>query len=294
MALDILPPDLPWHLSAALILDGVSLSGLPKKLYEWSDQPAFEQLYLETKQAPLADISPCLVAVKGPEDPVLHEFLSLTSEDCGYLLFSEASWEQQVDHMRWLTQVRAPSGEIVLLRRADPAVLSTLLLTTAKDQSSEITGPFERLVLPDAMKNDWLVFQPTKRLTQPSRKDLYQLSDLQLTALGDVSFQQVVVRLDRHLQMKFPAYGSEWPSGSRRTALTQLADEAYSRGFCSEGDIQLYSGIFGLLGENALEAHRDINHLLDARSSETPSQRLRRAFDKAQGRAAIHTGIGHV
>lgn len=294
MALDILPSDLPWHLSATLILDGVSLSGLPKKLYEWSEQPVFEQLYLETKQAPLADISPCLVAIEGPEDPVLHEFLSLTSLDCGYLLFSEAPWEQQVEHLRWLTQVRAPSGEVVLLRLADPAVSSALLLAAGTNQSSEIIGPFERLVLPDAMKNDWLVFQSKKRLTEPSRQGLYQLSDLQLSALGDVSFQQVIGRLDQHMKMKYPAYGAEWSSGSRRPAITQLADEAYSRGFCSEGDIQLYAGIFGLLGEKALEAHPDINHLLDARSSEPPTQLLRRAFEITQGRAAIHTGIDHV
>lgn len=86
MALESLPVSLPWYLCASLVLDGVSLSELPKKLYEWSDQPDFEPLYLETAQAPLADVSPCLVALEGQGDSVLKQYLSLS------LLTTVATW----------------------------------------------------------------------------------------------------------------------------------------------------------------------------------------------------------
>ncbi|SDS52411.1 protein of unknown function [Halopseudomonas sabulinigri] len=294
MPLESIPVDLPWHLPTVLILDGVSLSDLPKKLYDWVDQPVFEPLYLETAQAPLVDVSPCIVAIEGQDDPVLNQYLTLVDEDCGYLLFSRAAWEVQVRHLRWLTQVQMPSGETVLLRLADPAVFSSLLSCATTDQRAALLGPFERMVMPDKLSGEWREFKQQAQITEASKQLPYRLSDEQLSALGDVSFQQVVGRLDLHMKMNFPAYGAEWAQAARQAELSQLADNAYALGFCSEGDIYLYAGIFGLLGGTALSAHPDISQLLHERSPQTPSQRLQRAFEMAQGRAAMLTGIEHV
>lgn len=294
MALESIPVDLPWRLPAALILDGVSLSDLPKKLYDWSVQPAFEPLYLETTQAPLVDVSPCLVAIEGQDDPVLNQYLSLVDDDCGYLLFSSAPWEVQVQHLRWLTRVQMPSGDTVLLRLADPAVFSTLLSRATTDQRASLLGPFERMVMPDPLSGVWREFKQQAQILEVSNQLPYRLSDEQLSALGDVSFQQVVARLDLHMKTNFPAYGAEWGQAARRAELTQLADNAYALGFCSERDIYLYAGIFGLLGETALNVHLDISQLLHERSPQTPSQRLQRAYEMAQGRAAMLTGIDYV
>ena len=294
MALESLPVSLPWYLCASLVLDGVSLSELPKKLYEWSDQPDFEPLYLETAHAPLADVSPCLVALEGQGDSVLKQYLSFAADDCGYLAFSGASWGSQVRHMRWLTQVYMPTGEKVLLRLADPAVFSALLLSATTDQRSALLGPFELMVVPDPVGGEWHEFRQQPQETKVGYQRPYRLSDQQLSALEDVSFRQALGRLDLHMKMKFPAYGADWEPATRRAKLTQLANSAYALGFCSEGEIRLYAGIFGLLGDTALSAHADIDQVLHERSPQAPSQRLQHAFEMAQGRAAMLTGIGNV
>lgn len=64
-----LPADLPWTLNAYLLLDGVSVTELPRKLYQWSDTPTFEPLYHDSRWQELLDLSPCLVALDGSQDP---------------------------------------------------------------------------------------------------------------------------------------------------------------------------------------------------------------------------------
>lgn len=44
-----------WHLNSYLLLDGISVEALPRKIYEWSDSPEYEVLYLET---PWVELSP--------------------------------------------------------------------------------------------------------------------------------------------------------------------------------------------------------------------------------------------
>ena len=61
--LPALPADLPWTLNAYLLLDGVSVMELPRKLYQWSDTPTFEPLYRDSRWQELLDLSPCLVAL---------------------------------------------------------------------------------------------------------------------------------------------------------------------------------------------------------------------------------------
>jgi hypothetical protein len=66
-----LPDDLPWSVSAYLLLDGVSVPNLPQRLSRW-DNPV-HGLYQGTRWQELADISPRLVTLNG-DDPVLAHF----------------------------------------------------------------------------------------------------------------------------------------------------------------------------------------------------------------------------
>ena len=122
-----LPSDLPWDAPAYLLLDGVSVETLPKRLYEWAESPDFDVLYLETPWAELSDVSPCLISLSGPHDTALAAFVQNSHEEWGYLLFSQASREALLKHLRWLVCVSHPLGEKMLLRLADPAVMHALL-----------------------------------------------------------------------------------------------------------------------------------------------------------------------
>lgn len=291
--LEALPADLPWSMQASLILDGVSLPNLPHKLYEWSPQPEFEPLYLGTTHETLLDLSPCLVRLTGRSDPILGHYLEQAGEECGFLLFSHAPWPEQVRHMRWLSRVQAPHGEEMLLRLADPAVFHALIGEPAAEASTALLGPFELAAIPNAVAEVWHEHRRPPGQWTPQNSP-YRLSDEQLTRLGEVSFRNVVGKLDLHMQAQFPAYGSSWDRANRRAQLTKLAEDAYAKGFCSEGEIFLYAHIFGLLGSKALEAHPDIAQLLAQRSSSTPAQRLQMAVEIAQGRAATLKRKSHV
>lgn len=291
--LEALPVDLPWSMQASLILDGVSLPNLPHKLYEWSPHPQFEPLYLGTDHEALLDLSPCLVRLTGRSDPVLDHYLEHAKEECGFLLFSRAPWQEQVQHMRWLSRVQAPYGEEMLLRLADPAVFHALLAQPSTEANAGLLGPFECAVLPDALEEAWYEHRRPPEQWAPQNSP-YRLSDEQLTRLGEVNFRSVIGKLDLHMQAQYPAYGSNWDRANRRAHLTGLAEDAYEKGFCSEEDIFLYANIFGLLGSKALEAHPDIAHLLEQRSTDTPSQRLHKAVAMAQGRASTLVRKPHV
>jgi hypothetical protein len=271
-------------MQASLLLDGVNLPNLPHKLYEWSPQPEFEPLYLGTDHEALLDLSPCLVRLTGRIDPVVGHYLEHAKEECGFLLFSQAPWQEQIQHMRWLSRVQAPHGEEMLLRLADPAVFHALMGEPDSAASISLLGPFELAAIPDALEGVWHEHRqpPGQRAPQNSP---YRLCDEQLTRLGEVNFRSVIGKLDLYMQTQYPAYGSDWDRANRRTHLTDLAEDAYAKGFCSEEDIFLYANIFGLLGSKALEAHPDIAQLLEQRSTNTPAQRLHMAVEIAQGRA---------
>mgnify|MGYP003147184889 CR=1 FL=1 len=115
-----------WHLNSYLLLDGISVEALPRKIYEWSDSPEYEVLYLETPWVELSDVSPFLVKLHGKNDAILNEFLANQSQEWGYLIFSSKESEEVVQHLRKLISVEHPLGQSMLLRLADPAVANAL------------------------------------------------------------------------------------------------------------------------------------------------------------------------
>ncbi|MBU1330746.1 MAG: DUF4123 domain-containing protein [Gammaproteobacteria bacterium] len=280
-----LPAALPWDAPAYLLLDGISVETLPQQLYEWSESPDFDAVYLETPWAELAEVSPCLVRLNGQQDPALAAFVQNSQDEWGYLVFSPASRDEVLNHLRWLVSVRHPLGEAMLLRLADPAVIYALLEPTLRDADATLWGPVEQIVAADRMQNSWHQLQRPGSATAARHDRPYQLSDAQLERLGEVAFRGILIRLDEHLREYFPDYHQALTPPDRWQHLRTLAEQAYAQGFHSEQDITLYANIFGLLGDSALQEHTDIAELLTQKSSLTPSQRIEQAADLAYARA---------
>ncbi|SFP65430.1 protein of unknown function [Ectopseudomonas composti] len=281
-----LPSDLPWDAPAYLLLDGVSVENLPKRLYEWAESPDFDVLYLETPWAELSDVSPCLIRLGGQYDPALAAFMQSSHAEWGYLLFSHASRDALLKHLRWLLCVSHPLGEKMLLRLADPAVMHALLNQTTQDNDATLSGPLEQIVAADRIENVWHRHQRpgSTVITQQDRP--YQLSDNQLDILGEVAFRNILISLDAHMRDYFPHYQTTLSPTQRWQHLRTLAERAYSLGFSSEYEITLYANLFGLLGDDALDRNPDIATLVNQSSPLTPTQRIEQAADLAYARAS--------
>ena len=281
-----LPQGLPWNGTVGLLLDGVSVEKLPQHLYQWTENPEFEPLYLGTRWAELGDISPCLVQIKAQNNPVLTRFLNASRQEWGHLVFSDQSWEQLVAHFRWLTSVMHPLGEEVLLRIADPAVTHALLAHAETIKDPTLFGPCKQIVTADAALDCWYINNRPGNAPEPDHSKRYRLSEAQLSQLDEVNFRNVVMRLDAHMQEYFPSYQAQSTPQQRWEHLHALASTSYDRGFNTELDITLYANIHGFLGEQALEEHPDLDAILKTPSEQTPAQRLERVADIAQERAA--------
>jgi hypothetical protein len=281
-----LPQGLPWNGTVGLLLDGVSVEKLPQHLYQWTENPEFEPLYLGTRWAKLGDISPCLVQIKAQNNPVLTRFLNASRQEWGHLVFSDQSWDQLVAHFRWLTSVMHPLGEEVLLRIADPAVTHALLAHAETIKDPTLFGPCKQIVTADAALDCWYINNRPGNAPEPDHSKRYRLSDAQLSQLDEVNFRNVVMRLDAHMQEYFPSYQAQSTPQQRWEHLHALASTSYDRGFNTELDITLYANIHGFLGERALEEHPDLDAILKTPSEQTPAQRLERVADIAQERAA--------
>ncbi len=281
-----LPQGLPWNGTVGLLLDGVSVEKLPQHLYQWTENPEFEPLYLGTRWAELGDISPCLVQIKAQNNPVLTRFLNASRQEWGHLVFSDQSWDQLVAHFRWLTSVMHPLGEEVLLRIADPAVTHALLAHAETIKDPTLFGPCKQVVTADAALDCWYINNRPGNAPEPDHSKRYRFSKAQLSQLDEVNFRNVVMRLDAHMQEYFPGYQVQSTPQQRWEHLHALASTSYDRGFNTELDITLYANIHGFLGERALEEHPDLDAILKTPSEQTPAQRLERVADIAQERAA--------
>lgn len=277
-----LPADLPWAHGAYLLLDGVSLPGLQHKLYEWTENPEFEPLYLGTEWHELNDLSPCLVRLSGFRDPVMQGFIESAQHEWGYLIFAKAGFDEILRHLRWLICVQSAQGEAMLLRLADPAVAHQLLAAG----SPQLFGPIEQICAADCIEGRWWQHTRAGEPQHQAAQKRYVLSDTELEALGEVSFRQVVMRLDSHMREFFPHYRQTLRGRERVIHLRELAEHAYRQGMGSEREITLYANVFGFLGDQKLENHPDIASLLSDKSPRTPAQRIEQAASLAQVRAA--------
>lgn len=282
-----LPSNLPWAINSYLLLDGVSVENLSQKIYQWSETPAFEPLYLGTEWSELVDLSPFLIVVDGPNDSVMQAFLANAGQEWGYLLFTTAKFDEVVRHLRWLLKVETVEHQTAILRLADPAVTQSLFAIG----NPRFFGPIEHACTPDGVEEVWHQHQGPSIKPEQDHALPYRLSAMEINALEDVSFRQTVLALDEHMREFFPGYRPDLRERERYRYLQDLADQAYRRNLCSEREILLFANIFGFLGEQALEHYSDIAQLLGAPSPLPMSERVEQAANLAQQRATEIHGL---
>lgn len=278
-----LPDGLPWTNNAGLLLDAVQLDNLLAKLFGWDCTVTVEVLYLQTRFAQLRDISPCCVRLKGPDDPVLLQFLAHTHEQWGYLLFSDSSWSDMTNHLRWLTTIEHPSGAQMLLRIADPAVAHALLGDT-QHSTSRLFGPFQQAVVINNVNDGWNKYlcpgpAPTVDHSMP-----YRLSEVQWSLLETASFSKMISELYLHMREFFPGHQSDLSPAEYWSYLEQLAQCAVAYGHDSESDIWLYANAYGFLGDRAMREDPEILQLL-APTNPHPKRRMQDIAELAERRS---------
>ncbi|VEF07614.1 Uncharacterised protein [Pseudomonas fluorescens] len=287
LELPSLPHDLPWAVPAYLLLDGVSVPNLPQCLRRW-DNPAY-CLYQGTRWQELADISPYLITLKGEGDPLLAYFHENAALEWGFLLFSDADAPTLCKHWRRFLTVKHPSSVEVMLRIADPAVMHQLLKLAQQSHGSRWFGPVQRLCLPDGLQAVWVQHQRAEHAAQDTA-DTYQLTEQELSALGEAQFHHSVLSLNDHLQRYFPEFMASCSTRERLGFAEKTAQEAYQHGFTSEQEITLYANVFGYLAGQPVENHPDIVELLTVPSQQSPMNRVQRAAELAHGRSVQQPG----
>ncbi|VVO52770.1 hypothetical protein PS903_00372 [Pseudomonas fluorescens] len=281
-----MPDDLPWSLPAYLLLDGVSAPNLAHRLHRW-DNPVY-CLYHGTRWHELADISPCLITLKGAGDSLLAYFQEHAALEWGYLLFSDADALTLCKHWRRLLSVKHPSAIEVMPRIADPAVMHHLFDLAQQINSARWFGPVTHVCLPDGIEGTW---RQHIRLDHASAEpQTYRLTDQELTALGEVEFRNGVSALREHLQAHFPAFMANFPGTECRQYAQKLAGEAYQQGFSSEQEMVFYANVFGYLAGQPVMEHPDIAQLLAGTAAGAPLARVERAAELAESRAADRQG----
>lgn len=269
-----------------LLLDGVRVDQLARRLYEWSSESGLEAdlLYAGTPLADVSDVSPWLIALPSEQHPVLQAFLAQgLHEEWGYLLESKASLEELGNYLRKLLQVRHPSGITMWLRLADPAVIAALL----PDQSNPaITpwGPIDALIRPDSVTVLWDQSAPASH-TADTLLEIPQgglrLNETQLGRLQGCDKRRDL----RHLMRFVDAYCSTWALPNvpveRYDHLAVLTDTARQYGFTTPRQWGLLCTLFTreqsttwtLLEEKAPQIYARLTRILDA----PPAERLKTA-----------------
>lgn len=279
-----LPHDLPWATPAYLLLDGVSVPELQQRLHQWSN-PLY-CLYRQTRWHELSEISPCLVALNGRDDPLLAYFQQHAALEWGYVLFSDAEAFTLCQHWRHLLSVEQAEGVEVMPRIADPAVMQPLFALAEQAHSARWFGPVSHVCLPDGVQGHWWRYsQAAEARAEPKR---YRLTDEELTALGNVEFRNAVCAVSEHLLRHFPAFLATHTAAERRKYVHNLMEQAYQHGFSSDQELTLYANVYAYLDGQAVG--EDIIQLLTTSTSDTPLTRVKRAAELAERRAIDRQG----
>ncbi len=282
-----LPQGLPWHLGAYLLLDGVRLPRLIKQMHLWPNRK--ECLYAGTRWCEMLDLSPYLVTLTGANDPVLGHFLKDAWLEPGYLLFSKADSQTLSAWLSSQLVVQHPSGDEVMMRVADPAVLHQLLSSSGQSSNARWLGPTQHMCLPDSFVAQWHEHRRPAEAPAVEPSTL-RLTDQELTALGEVEFRRFVLGLVEHINTYFPLVMARFSTLEQRQHAQQLAEIAYGKGFYSAQEVTLYANVVCYLAGQKVESHPDIAQLLNQTSSQTPLERVQRAAALAETRSFTAQG----
>lgn len=269
---------LPWQAeSISLLLDGITIKNLLHNFYTQQNQSKFEVLYLQTPFAELYEVSPCLVKIDNSNNPHLKNYLSHLNEEWGYLLISEASWEEQVKHLRNLLVVKQPNDEQVILKIADPMVADALFGLAEKQADTAFFGPFKQVFTTNIIGNQVNTYQRPEKDIHPLTIP-YQLSNEQNEALDQLEIKRANHKLHQHMDRYFPNFLAYYPKETKKQAIDHLIHEANQLIYNTPMAQAYYLNIHGYLGDKTLENYPELSQLVNKKDVSS----LKEASDLAQ------------
>lgn len=248
---------IPWpeHSAVALILDGVVIPELGKQIYQWAgDQPInAECLYIATPWETVSDLSPWLVWLSGPEDPVLEGFLKQgPMQEHGYLLVSATDRTTFSRWMRSHLQVEMEPGCEELMRIAHPALARSVIGNNLTCSPNRVV---DQLIVPDRISEQWYMVEPPairpcttvdqakKEIVLPELREAFEAFNRRKDAL------QIWNKLEEPVrnQLGGPQLYDAYP------ALRKILDEALGNGCNSLREVMqfLFATLSSRAGGNA-------------------------------------------
>lgn len=257
-----------------LLLDGGQIPELERQLFEVTDSPAYQPLYLYAPWDSLREVSPCLVEAS---EPLLSWFKSLPV-NTGWLLASPQALLPLADQLRQLIEVESPYGSRILLKLAAPETMACLMV----DADPWLWRGITQVWLPT--RTGWHHWQVEETLADPIG-DKCRLTDTQWAGLGEVSWQNQQDAAYRHMQAWFPERLAQ--QSDRKAWIAHWAKQAYQLGFQTERDLLLFFNVLGFVGEVWWQGddYPTLTKLLTTPSAQTPSQRVELAASWAEQHA---------
>lgn len=283
-----------------LLLDGSKVTDLERELYQRLGNPLYEPIYLFAPWNSLRELSPCLVQlslIDKDYQSLLTWFIDNSDKKWGYLFCSTSPLEAQAEILRRQINITTPYGSKVLYKLANPE--SAWRLFSAK--TPFLWQGVKRVWIPSAIGWHYLI---NTDIPKPTDNQDWQLTDVQWSLLGEVSYQNCLDKIAKHLQTWFPdilvnlqeanlqeaKLVSGQASGKEKN-IRYWADFARAKGFTLEQDLFYFFNILAYLGETVFlvegeHLHPEIWQLLHQNSDQTPSQRIAYAAQLAQQAAS--------
>lgn len=254
-----------------LLLDGAQITELERQLFDVTDKPAYQPLYLYAPWDGLREVSPCLVEANSQ---LLTWFRALPT-NAGWLLASPLPLLPLADRLRQLIEVESPYGSRILLKLAAPETMACLMV----DPEPWLWQGVAQVWLPT--RDGWQHWLAKAGFATPLGKKC-KLTDPQWARLGEVSWQNQLESTYRHMEQWFPVRLAE--QSDPGAWIAHWAKQAYQLGFQTERDVLLFFNVLGFLGESWWkdDAYPVVTKLLTTASAQTPSQRVEQAANWAE------------
>lgn len=270
-----------------LVLDGLKLEPLERWLYEHTAIPVYEPLYLGTSLEGCRGISPCLVKLED-NDPLWEIFLNKGAEDqWGWAFVSTATFDELLQHLRWLLFVEHPQEGEKVLRVGSPEVMKCLFSAECLPSKSELLGVLDVVWLPINERGVVSWYQVDNERTELSkRKERFSLQQSHLDALSAIAWRRFAQELAKHLDTFFADSPLLREQGTSITAADKIISVTWELGFVGRRAHYYMANILGAHGEEALDknAMPDIALNLLQPDHRAPMERLKAAAEASQQR----------
>lgn len=270
-----------------LVLDGLKLEPLEKWLYEHAEAPVYEPIYLDTPLDGCRGISPCLLKLED-NDPLWDIFLTKGAENqWGWAFVSTATFDELLQHLRWLLFVEHPQEGEKVLRVGSPEVMKCLFSAEPQPSKSELLGMLDAIWLPSKERGVVRWYQVgNERSKHSQRKERFTLQQKHLDALSEIAWRRFAQELAKHLDTFFADSPLLLEQGTSINAADKVINVTRELGFAGRRAHYYMANILGAHGEEALDknAMPDIAVNLLQSYPRAPMERLKAAAEASQQR----------